>query len=392
MSTRYPDTIHISSDMVGKIDQPVDPAVVSSRPGGGNTTQSYLKGDIIADQLNAVFGPLGWGVEAGIHQMDDWDETKSVRRDNQMKDVNMHMVQVVSAVKLTIKKTTPEGTDTIFIQPGIGYGEVEDGKSRKEAFGMAVKGAATDGLKRCATLVGKAFGMMMASNGSQDDIEYAHNGKRDNLRKAQEIRRKAARQLDDRQEHGDDRRDEHSPRGDSRGRDEGQRREGSGQQTQERRDEPQQREPQRQQRETARQQDEPQRQSGRQQEEQGGQQGRRSQSEERPQEQRQDDRQAKEAPKKDVEKVDAKPEAPKTGGKRQADTNYALDSVPITKQEMTDFGATLVERVKEMRQHTDRVGLVKQHLNTIKNLDSAIRRRVIDRLREVDVDVDKIPS
>lgn len=370
--TRYPITIHISEEMATKIDRPVDAAIISNRPGGGNTTQSFLKGDIIADQLNAVFGPLGWGVEARIHQMDDWDETKTVSRNNQPKDVSMHMVQVVSDVKLTIKKTTPDGTDTVFVQPGIGYGEAEEGKSRKEAFGMAVKGAATDGLKRCATLVGKAFGMMMASNGSQEDIEYAHNGKQQNLRKAQEMRRtqgaqqrQQPRQIEDRSQQR-----EEAPR---------QQEERQRPQAQEQRprEEPR-REPERA-RDDSRQQD-------------GGDAQRRPEvrdgvdTMERPAE----PARREEPPKADatVKEEVAKP-AP---AKRGADTNYPLDSLPITKQDMTDFGATLVERVKEMRQHTDRVGLVKQHLNTIKNLDSAIRRRVIDRLREVDVDVDKIPS
>lgn len=419
MPNRYPTTIHIAEDMAKKIDQTVDPAVISSRPGGGNTTQSFLKGDIIADQLNVVFGPLGWGIVARIHQMDDWEEEKTVTRNNQQTKVGMRMVQVVSDVTLTIKKTTPDGTDTVFTQPGIGYGEAEEGKSRKEAFSMAVKGAATDGLKRCASLVGKAFGMMMASNGSQQDIEYAHNGKQQNLRKAQELRRQSENRQEGRSREGDAR------GGDSRGNSQRQddRQQGG------RREE--QRHPQedgrgagrdRQQGDRDRQQEDRERQS----ETRGGNQGprhdeapaRREGSDGRSRQQ-EDSRQERGTHERSGEQVDARrtPEAGATTmerpaeqsrqepakesdakdgdaktRKRQADTNYPLDSLPITKQEMTDFGATLVERVKEMRQKSDRTSLVKQHLNTIKNLDSAIRRRVIERLREHDVDVDKIPS
>jgi hypothetical protein len=410
MSSRYPITIHISQEMSDKIDTPVDPAVISNRPGGGNTVQSFLKGDIIADQLNAVFGPLGWGVEARIHQMDDWDETKTVTRNNAPKDIAMHMVQVVSDVKLTIKKTTPEGSDTIFVQPGIGYGEAEEGKSRKEAFGMAVKGAATDGLKRCATLVGKAFGMMMASNGSQEDIEYAHNGKQQNLRKAQDMRRsqgggrqqdqrpqaegrgQAGRQQESRTQEprqnaddrgrddrgagrGDEQRGQATPRGDRQPQDD----RGRGQERTREDERPREQERPRQDRPAE---------GGR--DERGGEQRRpdpdagRSEAGSR-------------APERVAEPEAAKPAAEKEpakapAAKRGADTNYALDSLPITRQDMTDFGATLLERVRELKQHSDRVGLVRQHLNTIKNLDSPIRKRVIDRLRELEVDVDKVPS
>lgn len=371
MESRYPATLHVTDEIAQKIDRAVDAAVISSRPGGGNTTQSYLKGDIIADQLNQVFGPLGWMVEANIHQMDDWSETKTVTRNNARTEISMHMVQVVANVKLTIKKITPEGSDTVYVTPGIGYGEVEQGKSRKEAFGMAVKGAATDGLKRCASLLGKAFGMMMASNGSQDDLEYAHNGKPQNLSRARNMRRNASPQRDERPRRDEQRRE--APRDNDRQRDDRAR--------DERAREEQRRAP-------ASDADRGQDRGGdRQPEDRKPEQQRQERAEDRKPEERQPEqqRQADSEPREDAS---AKPR----GKRRQADTNYNLDSVPITKDEMTDFGATLLARVKEMRQHSDRVGLVKQHLNTIKNLDPTIRKLVIDRLRDQEVDVDKIPS
>ena len=382
MPSDYPSTIHISDEMAAKINQPVDAAVISSRPGGGNTVQSFLKGDIIADALNNVFGPLGWGVEASIHQMDDWTETKSLTRNNSRTDVTMHMVQVVSAVKLTVKKTTADGTDTVFVQPGIGYGEAEEGKSRKEAFGMAVKGAATDGLKRCATLLGKAFGMMMASNGSQEDIEYAHNGKAQNLSKARSLRQNAQRgggqrQVEDQRARGGGQRQVEDQRGDR----------GDQQRRPEARDDVRE-QPRREEREPARQEQRPS-------ERENDTDRRPEQRAERQPDERQQPVRETEAAAPAAERQAAPAEADAGAAKparRQADTSYPLDNLPITKQDMTDFGATLVARVKEMRQHSDRVGLVKQHLNTVKNLDSSVRKRVIERLRELEVDVDKIPS
>jgi len=400
MPSDYPSTIHISDEMAAKINQPVDAAVISSRPGGGNTVQSFLKGDIIADALNNVFGPLGWGVEASIHQMDDWTETKSLTRNNSRTDVTMHMVQVVSAVKLTVKKTTADGTDTVFVQPGIGYGEAEEGKSRKEAFGMAVKGAATDGLKRCATLLGKAFGMMMASNGSQEDIEYAHNGKAQNLSKARSLRQNAQRggnggqrQVEDQRARGGGQRQVEDQRGGGQRQVEDQRGDrGDQQRRPEARDDVRE-QPRREEREPARQEQRP---SERENDtDRRPEQRAERQPDARPADQRQQPVREPEAAAPAAERQAAPAEADPGAAKparRQADTSYPLDNLPITKQDMTDFGATLVARVKEMRQHSDRVGLVKQHLNTVKNLDSSVRKRVIERLRELEVDVDKIPS
>lgn len=415
MNTRYPQTIHVGADLVEKIDRPLDPAIISSRPGGGNTTQSYIKGDIIADKLNEVFGPLGWSKASVIHQMDDWEEEKNGRNGK----TTQHVVQVVSNVTLTIKKITADGTDTVFTEQGIGYGEVERGKSRKEAFGMAIKGASTDGLKRCASLVGKAFGMMMASNGSQDDLEYAHNGKASNLRRAQEMRRNAQRGGNDR----DDARGGNGRSGDdgrgsgNRGNDRGEQRGGgrdSGTRGDERmRDEPrggdrgQPRDDQRgRQDDRARPRDDqdagrqPPRQE--QQRQRGGEDGPRQRAgDARPADR---DEGARQAPARDEGRAPERQEATPKGeavpneapaekkAVRKADTNYVLDHPPITKDDMTDFGATLVTRVGEMRQPSDREGLVRQHMNSIKNLDSKIRKRLIERLRELNVDVDKISS
>lgn len=388
MSDRYPETLHISKQMADMIDMPVDAALISSRPGGGNTTQSFVKGDIVTDALNQVFGPLGWGVKAKIHQIDDWEEEKTKTQNNRQVTVQMKVVQVVSDVELTIKKVTPDGADTVFVQPGIGYGEVEAGKSTKEAFGMAIKGAATDGLKRCANLLGRKFGMMMASNGSQEDIEYAHNGKRDNLEKARKLRNSQgsgsgnssgrSNQSSDRYERNNRDPQENRSQQDDRGN-----QRGGNPVSEARSDSRGSREENRGRSENGDHQN-AQRQSSRDGEGQATERNQAVSREERPSD-RNESRMSS-------EKSGAEVKQDKKSSERKPDTNYDLNIVPITKQDMVDFGATLVERVKEMRQVNDRIGLVRQHINTIKNLDTSIRQRVIERLSEANVDVDKIQS
>lgn len=382
MKTQYPETIHITREMNEKIDTPMDPAIISTRPGGSNTTQSFIKGDIVADNLNKVFGPLGWGSKAPIKEIMRWTEKKIINKNNNKIEVTMHMVQVLSEVELTIKKVTENGTDTVYVQPGVGYGEVEEGKSQKEAFGMAVKGAATDGLKRCASLIGKSFGMMLASNGSQEDIEYAHNGKSAALKNARSIRAAARNNNRSGNDSSGNRdqtsRDEIQNRQDDRPRNERQGNNSSNRQREnyqeDRYDEFSDERNNVEQRNT----------------EKGGVQSESSSRGKVVEEQLNNGANERGA---ETQKIDpAKSEGPKKPGRKPVDKNYNLDNLPITSQDMTDFGATLIQRVNELRQQTDRVGLVRQHLNTIRNLDTKIRIRIIERLREINIDVDQISA
>lgn len=421
---RYPSSLHVSDEIAAKIDRPVDKAVISNRPGGGNTIQSFLKVDIIADQLNSVFGPLGWGVVAKIHSIDDWEEEKTIQKNNQPTKTTMHTVQVISDVTLTIKRITADGTDTVFCEPGIGSGEVEAGKSRKEAYGMAVKGAASDGLKRCATLLGRAFGMMMASNGRQEDIEYAHNGKTANLNKAKDMRRSGGGNANansgSNNGGGNNGNNQRAPGGGQQQRTEPQRREAPVRQDADKRaggnddgrsaagtvrnanDDRGNNGGGRAQNEAPRTaagngRAEPEDKSS------GAVTGRNASSDGgsgAAQDKRTDGGGGK--PTTDdgaARQVDdgGKPREgeaaqPKTKSQRMPDTNYDLDSVPITGNDMTDFSATLIKRTGEMLQKADREGLVRQHLNTIRNIDARLRKRLIERLAEHGVDVDSLRS
>lgn len=376
--TRYPETLHISAHAAELLDQPVDPWLLSSRTGRGTSVVHYLKGDISADGLNQIFGPLGWGVEPTIYDISDWEETKTVQRNNRDVQLEMHVVQVITKVTLTIKPMTKESTPTVIAQHGIGYGEIEVGKNRKEAVGMAVKGAETDGLKRCGSLLGKKLGMMLASNGEQDEIEYAHNGNATNIKRARNLRDQARRGSGPDGDRGTDagprpeqevrqRRDQRVP-GAQEARNEGKGRDASRSSN-----------------------------SSSQQNDGAGERNRRDERS------RQESAARAEAPSRQDESDVRQPDGArgqdegrgavkeKGGeGKAAARTDFDLNSLPVSAEEMTDFAATLAARVKEMRQKSDRTALVRQHLNTITNLDPRIRRRLTERLHEVDVDVDLV--
>lgn len=435
---RYQGTMHVSDEVAKALDENVERALISSREGAANTMLSYLRGDIIANNLNNVFGPLGWEVSAKIDRIDAHEATR--KGYNGKPDRDVFVVQVVTSVTLTIKPTVPGATSTSYTQSGLGYGEVDIDKQRKDAYNMAVKGADTDGMKRCATFLGRALGMFLI-DGVQDDIDYAHNGGRN-----KSAARKKARELRDRdREREENRRDRGDRRGDDR--DQGTRGDGGrgAGRSQENGGDRDRGDHGGGDRDGARDQDD--RGGDRQ---QGGSGARRSeggrtqtgndrgddrsdargndrQADDRGDRGR-DDRQADDrgdggrddpkgkggsqsatstdkapagkadAGKAGAGKADAGQEERDRGEGRASaqaafDDNYNLQEIPVTRQQMIDFGATIVKQAKGLTQVKDRNKLVEQHAHTIlKVLDHKISTATIKRLGEAGVDVERLLS
>lgn len=417
---RYQGTMHVSDKVAKALDEDVERALISSREGAANTTLSYLRGDVIADHLNQVFGPLGWEVNAKIDRIDAHEATR--KGFNGKPDRDVFVVQVVTSVTLTIKPTVAGGTPTSYTQSGLGYGEVDIDKQRKDAYNMAVKGADTDGLKRCSTFLGRKLGMFLI-DGVQDDIDYAHNGGRNKVaarKKAREMRRRDREDEEDRrardERRGDDR--DHDDRGgddrDAGGRGQGDRgrkgRDGNDHGGASRKQDD--RGGDRQQESSRGRQDEGNRgQSGA---DRGG-----ERSETRGGGRQADDRgdggnrdrdeasgkggthAATSTDKADAGKSGAGQEdRDKADGKAATpvaqaayDDNYNLQEIPVTRQQMIDFGATIVKQAKGLTQVKDRNKLVEQHAHTIlKVLDHKISTATIKRLGEAGVDVERLLS
>jgi len=354
---RYNVSIHNDASIAAAVDREVPKELLSSRSAGGNNSVTYLKGDISVDRLNEIFGPLGWSVAAGKPEMDKENamRLKWEKGNRTPKEVEMVVYSVMTQVTLTIKKRTPDGSDTVFVQTGIGYGEVEPGKYAKEAIGMAVKGAETDGLKRCTTMLGKAFGMFLDQDGNQTDIEYAHKNNKAGLTKAKQIRSRAERSAPQR----DDRQDDEQ-------RDEGQRQ--GGRQS------------------SARQQD-------RQQD------NRQDSSEERKPAPRRDERgsgQSERARDEDNGSPDERQgqEPAKKGTrprpKSEINENFDLGSEPVTRSDQLAYGATIVRRLSDARDKREREELIRDHRDTITNLEGNILTRLKEAAKQHDIDIDRI--
>lgn len=356
---RYNVNRHNDEAIAAAVDREVPKELISSRSSGNSNTVSYLKGDIDADRLNEIFGPLGWGVVASapeISKFEDkrtkWEKPREGGR-AVSKEVDMTIYAVTTQVTLTIKARTPESTDTVFTQTGVGYGEVEPGKHAKDAIGMAVKGAETDGLKRCATLIGKAFGMFLNADGSQSDIEYAHRNNRDGLAKAKNIRSQAAGRSPGRSRPSETEADAHP-----RGRDE---QEARGDARRSRASEGRSA-PERDQRQEPREQ-------------------------ERSEPEGESRRTSARAPSKKDEGGQApKRERPKGNYNDDAD----LNSEPVTRQDQIDYGFTFVRHLDEAASNDEREALVRKHRRTIFGLDGVFLDKIRAQAKKHDLDIDRI--
>ncbi|MFZ3481825.1 Rad52/Rad22 family DNA repair protein [Sphingomonas sp. 3-13AW] len=412
-------TRYCPADLLQKLDRDIHPWLLSEREGSNRTTLSYVKVDILTDTLNKLFGPLGWGVEAEIQKMDDFQYDKPGYQN--APSTEMYVFQVISQVKLTIKPQTETGTPTVFVQSGIGYGEVKINGHRKDAVGMAVKGAESDGLKRCCNLLGRALGMFLVG-GKQDPVVYAHNGNKN--------RQVVQRALRDRAEHQERHRDDASgrdrfedvdredPRGRNRDdRNDERRREprarddrdderrldvrGHDARADERRRESRPRDdrdeaPRREQRE-------------RDDRSRNPEDDRRTDRSDRPRESVQTSEQQRgnsagpasadrpassdrsAAPTGDgrttpkAEKTEAA--TPEVKNSRRANTNYDLRKVPVTRDNQTDFGATFIRQLEGMRQIEDQEQMVKNYAQRINELDPDVRALIVERLRERQINV-----
>lgn len=356
---RYNVNFHNDADIAAAVDQNVPRELISERSAGNNNTLSYLKGDIDVDALNRIFGPLGWGMVASPPQIDRFEDKRTKWEKPQgggrasPKEVDMVIYAVTTQVTLTIKKRSPESSDTVFTQTGVGYGEVEPGKHAKDAIGMAVKGAETDGLKRCCTMLGKAFGMFLNADGSQSDIEYAHRNNAKGLASAKRIRsasedNRSSNRNDDRRDDRQDSRD--AGRSDNRNENRGR---GS----------------------SSRNNDDDDRNSNR---------GRNNGKDE-------DRDRETQAPKNESRaKSDDKPAGGRKRPTAEVNDNFDLDSEPITRDDQIAYGATFVRKLNDATNRDDRIDLVKRHRDAISNLDAKLITRIKEQAQRHDIDIDKV--
>lgn len=368
--------MHIEDELITKLNEPIDKAHLSVRDGRGNTKYYYVKQAILADYLNQVFGPLGWDLKAGDPTIERRVEARTKKRNNQNVTVDFVVFEVVTKVTLRIKARTVDSSDTIFQLHGVGSGEAEVGQNTKDELGKAIKGAESDGLKRCAQELGKRFGLMLTTRGTQDAIDYAQANDQQRRQEMQRNEEQSSNSQGDRgakkANSGNDapRSQREEPKTDDRSRSNT-------------------REPER----------KPAREEDRNQADKRD--TRNSQaSDERPREDARENSKPKHDEPRDASKNDDRNEAKDNERSEQSDRGnggsekaskgnekaeisdqYDLDILPMTTPEQASFAKTLVRVIGEAEKR-DREDLVSKHHDTVRNLDGRIKSRFISVLHD----------
>ncbi|KDQ58747.1 hypothetical protein JAAARDRAFT_128328 [Jaapia argillacea MUCL 33604] len=130
------------TELQAKLDRKLGPEYVSQRPGpGGGPKLTYAEGWKIINLANEVFGFNGWSSSIVNLITDYVDFTEETRRYN---------VGITAVVRVTLR-------DGVFHED-VGYGSIENAKSKGAAFDKCKKEAVTDAVKRSLRNFGNLLG------------------------------------------------------------------------------------------------------------------------------------------------------------------------------------------------------------------------------------------
>ncbi|KAJ7599400.1 hypothetical protein C8J56DRAFT_189131 [Mycena floridula] len=130
------------AQLQAKLNQRLGPEYLSQRPGpGGGPKLTYVEGWKVINIANEVFGFNGWSSSIVNLTTDFIDFNEESRR---------YTIGVTAIIRVTLR-------DGIFHED-IGYGMLENSKSKGAALDKCKKEAVTDGLKRCLRQFGNLLG------------------------------------------------------------------------------------------------------------------------------------------------------------------------------------------------------------------------------------------
>ena len=149
-----------------ELEQPLDPALISSRRGRGNRTYPYLEGHVAIAQANRIFGHGGWGYEVV-------DEV--IQQEIRIVDPKTGEVRTANAYAATVRADVPGAPS----RTDVGFHAVHDDTA--EGHETAYKGAVTDALKRALRSFGDQFGNALygdpAKTAAVKEAADNHHGK-----------------------------------------------------------------------------------------------------------------------------------------------------------------------------------------------------------------------
>lgn len=122
-----------------KLEKKLGPEYISTRPGAGGVRVSYIEGWKAVNLANAIFGFNGW-----------YSEVKNITVDYLDSSNGKFGVGISATIRVILK----DGA----YHEDIGYGSIENARTKAAAFEKAKKEAVTDGLKRALRSFGNAMG------------------------------------------------------------------------------------------------------------------------------------------------------------------------------------------------------------------------------------------
>lgn len=144
---RTPYTREEAQRIQRQLNQVLGPEYVSFRPGGGGQNVSYIEGWKALNLANEIFGFNGWSSELVSVQVDFLD--------------SHGLGRVSLGLSVVVRITIRDGT----FHEDIGYGFIENAKTKAVAFEKCKKEAFTDGLKRCLRCFGNVLGNCLYDKG-----------------------------------------------------------------------------------------------------------------------------------------------------------------------------------------------------------------------------------
>ncbi|KAI5968517.1 RAD52 [Candida margitis] len=134
-------TEHERLEIQTKLNKALGPEYVSYRPGGGGNSVQYIEGWKALNLANEVFGFNGWNSELVSCEIDYLDTHGNTGRCS-------------LGLSIVVRVTLKDGT----YHEDIGYGYIDNAKSKSQAFEKCKKEAYTDGIKRCLRCFGNVLG------------------------------------------------------------------------------------------------------------------------------------------------------------------------------------------------------------------------------------------
>ena len=128
-----------SQETLHQLDQPLDPRLIDHRQGQGNRSLAYLPGWTAIEQANTIFGYDAWGY--------------CITQPPQVHEFPGNIIMVTVGVKVAVDGCLP--------REDVGVGIVlqpSEGERTADHYEIAIKGAATDAMKRALRSFGAQFG------------------------------------------------------------------------------------------------------------------------------------------------------------------------------------------------------------------------------------------